>query len=203
MTNQSVRWQTIITLERKLEVIIDGDLTDGLKMTWNAAEQCVILMYNIFRAAQAPEVKAEFAAMLEKIKKGRDPIEKLVRYEMTNLPPKMRYKVMGVQSQIVAALHLINREIGEEPVPDDAAISFFLNTPAPEGCGGLERCRLRWLHLIAAETRNQRKETPAAVPKRKGRPPHIDTCVARAKEKYPGWPTLKIEGYAQAMLDLR
>lgn len=175
LTNQPIRWRKIAGLEQDLEQIIDGDLSKGLSLTWNAAERCVILIYHIYRAGQEDEVKVEFDKLLNKIKRGRDPIEKLVRHELNSLPPKMKYKVMGVQSQIVAALHLIDREIGGDAIPEDEAILTFLNNPSSEGgCGGLEKCRLTWLHVIAEETRKARALLPpptAAVVKRgRGRP---------------------------------
>lgn len=182
LTNQPLRWRKIAGLEQDLEKVIDGDLTEGLSLTWNAAQRCVILMYNIFRAGQEPEVKVEFEALMDKIKKGKDPIEKLVRHELNNLPPKMKYKVMGVQSQIVAALHLIDREIGSESIPTDEAIGLYLNNPPPEGCGGLERCRLRWLHIIADETRKARAAGNVIERKRKPGRPRLPEHVKIARE---------------------
>lgn len=176
LTNQPLRWRKIAGLEQDLEKVIDGDLTKGLSLTWSAAERCVILIYHIYRAGQDAEVKVEFEKLLAKIKKGRDPIEKLVRHELNNLPPQMKGKVMGVQSQIVAALHLIDREIGEDTIPEDAAIQAFINNPTAEGgCGGLEKCRLTWLHVIADETRKQRAATSTSdftppVKRGRGRP---------------------------------
>ncbi len=106
----------------------------------------------------------------------------------------MRAKARPIQSQIIAALHLIDREIGTGEVPEDQALLLFIR----DVCKGLERCRLTWLHLVADEMRKERGNGTKLVKKAKMTKKEAIAVVAK---HHPKWPTPLIEGYARAMLD--